>query len=240
MADDAPPDPQPTPSINKVERVPHIGPQDRPPTVATPEPESTTPLLPIDDEANFVYRPDIARLSNDISQGKFPAEPHMVVLPHKSTDETLRDLARFAIISRMLFRNHKNAEILAQLSEAGHLMSEPTLRRLMRRSDFHDYYEKYRNQLMDPLDKQVRDDFKLAMPEAFTTLIKVMRTARNDKTKMEAAVTILEGGGGLKKDRADKKFVFNVPAELQKAMFEAGSKIMGGFPRGDDDPDRIN
>jgi len=100
----------------------------------------------------------------------------------------------------------------------------------MRRSDFLDYYEKYRNQLMEPLDKQVRDDFKLAMPEAFVTLIRVMRTARNDKTKMEAAVTILEGGGGLKKDRNDKKFVFNVPPELQKAMFDAGQRVIDISP----------
>ncbi len=222
--------------------VTHTGPQDLPPEVETPEPESLTPLLPGDEEADFNKRPDIARIGQEIVEGKYPAEPHMIVLPHKSADETLRDLAKFAVIARMLFRNYKNADILVQLAEAGHPMSDVTLRRLMKRSDFLDYYEKYRNQLMEPLDKQVRDDFKLAMPEAFVTLVKTMRTARNERVKLDAAITILEGGGGLKKDRADKKFVFNVPPELQKAMFDAGSKILADLPAmgppADDDPDK--
>jgi hypothetical protein len=228
----------------QVDRAPYTGPQNHPPVIATPEPESMTPLLPIDDDPEFNKRPDIARLEAHIDAGRYPSEPHMVILPHKTADETLRDLAKFAIISRLLFRNHKNTEILAQLAEAGHIMADSTLRKLMRRSDFLDYYEKYRNQLMEPLDKQIRDDFKLAMPEAFTKVVSLMRKARNERIQGDMAIAILEGGGGLRKDRTDRKVVFNVPPELQKAMFEAGSKILADLPLlappSDDDPSKVS
>lgn len=192
---------------------------------AAPAPDALTPEQY---DGRMGENPALRRLDAALDAGKHPAEPEMQLLPHRPAGDVLRDLAKFAIISRLLFKNKSNADVLEALREAGHGCSERTLQRIMQRSDFLDYYNRFRNQLMEPIDRQVRDDLKLAMPEALTKMISLMRSARSEKVQGEMAVRILEGGGGITKERTDKKFIFNVPPELQKMMADVGQRLAEG------------
>lgn len=171
--------------------------------------------------------PELQRIDRDIEAGKFPTEPDLkpILSTGKAAEEAMRDLARFAIISRLLFKNAKNSEILAALDEAGHPASVRTLQRTMQRSDFIEYYQQFRERMMAPVDKQIREHFKLAGPEAFNTLMSLMRRAKSEKVKYDAAVTILEGGENLKKIKENRDFKIPVPPDVVRALAEAGRRL---------------
>jgi len=174
--------------------------------------------------------PSLKRRDREIAAGKHPVEPHMEVMNRHKTGDALRDFARFAIISRCLFQNRKNTEIISQLNEAGHMLSVRTLQRLMDRSDFQEYYDNYRAQVLGPVDKIIRDNWKLSMPEAQLKIISLMRSSRSEKVQFDSAVTVLEGGDGLKKESIQKKFIINVPPEIQKALYHDGKRFDDDAP----------
>lgn len=199
-----------------------------PDTTAPTHDDSLTPdpgVINVSENATVSFNPNVERLSIAESAGRFPIEPKVKLLKHKSPDESLRETTMFAIISRLLMKNKQNTDILASLNEGGFPMSVRTLQRLMGRSDFIDYYTAYRANILEPVDKLIREDFKLAMPEAFTQVVRLMRNAKSEKVRGDMAITILEGGGGLKKVRRTETIDIQVPPDVAKALLEAGSRL---------------
>lgn len=198
------------------------GPQSTSPPVETPVAEEHTPAIP----DRVQNGPNYQRLGDAIEAGNFPVEPDLKPITPKRAEESLRDLTAFSIISRLLYKNCKNSEIVASLAEAGFPMSERSLQRIFKRSDFIEYYERYRNQLLEPLDRQIRDDLRLAMPEAYNHLIRLMRVAKSEKVRLDAIINVLQGGGGLKKDSTTRTINFNVPPDVQRLLVEKGLHLV--------------
>lgn len=216
------------------------GPQSNAPLVDTPVATEHTPAIPdhVQDGPNF------RRMTAAIAAGNFPVEPDLKPISPKRAEESLRDLTAFSIISRLLYKNCKNVEITEALASAGFPMSERSLQRIFKRSDFIEYYERYRNQLLEPLDRQIRDDLRLSMPEAFNRLIMLMRSAKSEKVKYDSIISVLQGGGGLKKETNVRTVNINVPPDVQRLLVEKGLLLAGGDVRlleddllGDESPD---
>jgi len=142
----------------------------------TPEPEDVSPE-PLQEITDDISKHSMAK--RRIDGAAEVEEPEMQILEHVDPDEALRDQTKFSIISRHLFRNEKNEQILDSLVEAGYPMHLRTLQRILARSDFQEYYAKYRQAVLGPLDAEIRECMKQAMPEAFNQLVKVMRKGRD-------------------------------------------------------------
>ena len=195
------------------------------PGLHSPDLEQLTPAIPPGSANGRHDNPNLVRMEKAVEAGLYPIEPKARTLSHKRADESLRDITMFAVVSRMLMRNKKNTEIVAALAEAGFPVSLRTYQRMLERSDFQDYYAQYRANVLEPVDKLVREDFKLASPEAFTTLVKLMRSAKSDTVRLNAAITVLEGGGNLVKMRRTENVDLKVPPELMKQLLAEGKRF---------------
>jgi hypothetical protein len=159
-----------------------------------------------------------------IAQTELPpvVEPKTDPIGHKSPDEALREQTQFAIISRALFQNATNDEIVESLREAGFMIAVRSLQRIMARGEFQEYYAQYRAVVLGPIDEQIRSNMKLAKPEAYNHLIKMMRSARSEMVKLDAIKTVL--GDSAQPTRTSKHLHINVPPELQGSLIDAGAR----------------
>lgn len=183
-----------------------------------PDPlDSSAPIAPENTPNLHGPTPDRQRFAQ-LAAEPIP-EPSLDPIVPESTPQSLRDQTKFAIISRLLFRNATNLKIVEALAEAGFQMSERTMQKIVSQSDFREYYTAFRNAALGPLDKQIREDIRLAMPEAYNQLLRVMRSARSDATRLEAVRMVLETGGAIRRERTDKRVTVNLTgADLEKIM----------------------
>lgn len=166
--------------------------------------------------------PDTRRLQNAMSVQRNPVEPANAAAARPIPP---RDLARFSITARLLVQNKRNAEILEHLNACGHEITKATLAKMLVRPDFRDYYDHYREALLAPIDQVIRDRFRIFGPRAIANIEDLADNARSEKVKLEANITILEGGDNLQRGRGGKTMNFNIDRDAIKELLGHGRRL---------------